>query len=76
MTPLELQTVLELTELDDDLRKVFEAVGVGGFVGGFPTQIQMNRLLRQLVEQIKQSNQCGQGSCYGQNNVEPKDFPR
>ena len=60
MTSYELHACLELAELDSDLREEFEKIGLHSFVVGLPTKIQLNRLLRKILVEIKQGNQCGQ----------------
>ena len=52
-TPLVLHARLELDELDSDLREAFEALGINNFAPGLPTKIQLNRLLRQILLEIK-----------------------
>lgn len=54
MTDAENAREMELSELDEDLRKRFEKFDVGSFPFGRPTQIQTNRLLRSLILELKQ----------------------
>lgn len=44
---------VELDELDSDLREAFEIIGVNNITPGLPTKIQLNRLLRQILAEIK-----------------------
>ena len=48
--------VLELENVDSDIKGIFESIGYANFQRGIPSQIQIIRLMRRLIDELGKCN--------------------
>ncbi|MDD2853634.1 MAG: hypothetical protein PHY09_17250 [Desulfuromonadaceae bacterium] len=67
---------LELSIVDEDIRSYFLEDEEGKYIPKLPIQIQLVRLLRQLLHEGDNSQNCSNNCEHSENDVQPKELVR